>query len=186
MPFLIAAIAILVIVAVVLYVRKRPEPFTGINPAMLEEKNAEITELRQQLEQANLRTFRIQDEAALALKEERHRLQLEWAETKRADRKASNERSRSALVAKIAEHMAPFLPGFAFNPKDARHIGELIDFIVYDGLEDGEIREVVFLEVKTRRTGRVSNPRERLLKEAIDAGRVSYRVFVPEVIRKQS
>ena len=176
-------VAVLAIVVAILLIRRRRQP--------QEDMSSLVHELQEQLRQATLdrevmrqELDNTQRQYAQALTEEKQRLQLEWAETKRADRQASNARSRSALVAKIAEHMAPFLPGFAFNPKDARHIGELIDFIVYDGLEDGEIREVVFLEVKTRRTGRVTNPREKLLKEAIDAGRVSYRVFVPEVIRK--
>ncbi len=110
-----------------------------------------------------------------------HELELDWAEHKRADRKASNARSRSMLVAKIAEHMAPMLKGFPFNPKDVRHVGELFDYLVLDGLEDGEIRQVVFLEIKTRASGRVSNPREKMLRDAIDAGHVRYEVYVPKI-----
>jgi predicted Holliday junction resolvase-like endonuclease len=114
--------------------------------------------------------------------EARHAMELEFEKRKRELRRQNAAASRIALVAKIAEHMAPLLRGFKYNPKDARHIGELVDYIVYDGLEDGEIRNVVFLEVKTKRgAARVTNPREKLLMDAINAGRVSYEVFVPDV-----
>ena len=116
------------------------------------------------------------------MREYRAQLNLEFAEKKRTDRQASNARSRTALVAKISEHMAPLLAGFPYNFKEARHLGELVDFIVYDGLEDGQIKNVVFLEVTTKRSGRKSNPNELMLKDAIDNGRVKYQVFVPERI----
>lgn len=110
-------------------------------------------------------------------------LRLQYAQTKQADARATAKRSRAMLVAMIAEHMAPMLDGFPFNPKDARHWGETFDFLVYDGLEDtGRIENVVFLEVKTKKSGpRVRNRRERALLEAIRAGRVKYQVWAPKV-----
>lgn len=126
----------------------------------------------------------VQQQAIIDMQQMRSELELEFASRKRAAAKDTAARSRVALVAKIAEHMTPLLAGFPYNPKDARHWGEIFDFLVFDGLEDGEIRRVVFLEVKTRRSGsRVTNPREKLLKAAIDAGRVSYEVFVPDTAK---
>lgn len=123
----------------------------------------------------------------LAFRELRHELELKYATSRRADRQASNARSRTALVAKIAEHMAPYLAGFPYNPKEARHIGEIVDFIVYEGIEDGPTADVsvVFLEVKTKANGRVSNPREKQVRAAIKAGRVRYEVFVPQVGKEE-
>jgi predicted Holliday junction resolvase-like endonuclease len=119
-------------------------------------------------------------EADRLVTEEKHRLELEWAETKRTYAKQSNQRSRTALVAKVAEHMSPYLPGFKYNPKDARHVGEIFDFLIFDGLEAGGPITVVFLEVKSNNR-RVTNPREVRLREAIESGRVKYQVFVPNV-----
>jgi predicted Holliday junction resolvase-like endonuclease len=58
-------------------------------------------------------------------------------------------RSQSVITGKVSEHLAPYFPGFPYNPKDARFIGSPIDIIVFDGANDGEVQEVVFLEVKT-------------------------------------
>lgn len=42
-------------------------------------------------------------------------------------------------------------------------------------LDDGEVRRVVFVEIKTGRAGLVS--RERLCRAAIEAGRVEYQLL---------
>lgn len=124
----------------------------------------------------------VQKEAASEVTAYKAKLDLDHAQKKREEAKATAARSRTALVAKIAEHFAPLLGGFQYNFKDCRHVGELFDFLVFDGLEDGEIRDIVFLEVKSRKSGaRVTNPRERLLKKAIEEGRVRYEVYVPPV-----
>jgi hypothetical protein len=63
-----------------------------------------------------------------------------------------------------------------FNPRDARFLGSPIDFIVFNGLDDGEeCREVVLVEVKTG-TSPLSK-RERQVRDAVEAGRVSYRLI---------
>jgi predicted Holliday junction resolvase-like endonuclease len=95
-----------------------------------------------------------------------------------AARKDSRDRSHAIVSGKVAEHLAPFLPGLLskFNPRDARFLGAPLDFIIFDGLDDGgEVRRVVFVEVKT---GRGSlQPRERRVREAIEARRVEYQLL---------
>jgi len=183
MAVLIVVIVLLAIGVIIYAVRQHKHPPTATPQPdfiqVLNDREAEIVRLTEERDRMKLEAqeaiARVTADARKAIAE----AALQFEQTRNADRKTSNARSRTALVAKIGEHMAPFLPGFNYNPKDARHIGELIDFIVYDGLEDGEIREVVFLEVKTKESGRVSNPREKQLRAAIAAGRVSYKVFVP-------
>jgi predicted Holliday junction resolvase-like endonuclease len=111
-----------------------------------------------------------------------HQLRAEFAETRRQDNARSNLASRGALLAKVMEHIGPLLPGFPYPLKEVRHVGEIFDFLVYEGLESGGEVTVIFLEVKTSSTGRkrrVTNPRERALREAIRHGRVRYEVWQP-------
>ena len=63
-------------------------------------------------------------------------------------RKDAIEKSKAVITGKVSEQIAPYLPGFEFNPKDARFIGSPVDFIVFDGLDEGEIRKIVFVGVK--------------------------------------
>lgn len=75
----------------------------------------------------------------------------------------------------MQEYLAPLLPEFVsrFNPRDARFLGTPIDFVVFDGLDEGQqVNNVVFVEVKTGKS-RLS-AREKLVREAVLAGRVSY------------
>jgi predicted Holliday junction resolvase-like endonuclease len=84
-------------------------------------------------------------------------------------------RSKAVTAGKITEHLVPHLPNFSYNPKDARFIGSPVDFIVFDGLSDEEsdqIRDVVFIEVKTGVSALTK--RERLVRDAIKAGRVKW------------
>lgn len=80
--------------------------------------------------------------------------------------------SHAAVSGKVQEQLTSLFPGFRFNPRDARFLGSPIDFVVFDGLDEGEIREVVFLEVKTNRSALTH--RERLVRDAILAKRVSW------------
>ena len=66
-------------------------------------------------------------------------------------RKDSIARSLSVVSGKVGEQLAPLFPEFLanFNPKDARFLGSPIDFVVFDGLDEGEVKRVVLIEVKT-------------------------------------
>src|SRR6478752_9739352 len=78
--------------------------------------------------------------------------------------------SRAVTRGQIYEQLVPYLPDFEFNPKDAVFLGRPVDFVVFDGLDEGEVRRVVFVEVKTG--GSTLNTRERRVRDAVRAGRV--------------
>jgi predicted Holliday junction resolvase-like endonuclease len=82
------------------------------------------------------------------------------------------DRSKAVIVGKVTEHVIPYLPEFRFNPKDARFVGSPVDFVVFDGLDEGVVRSVVFVEVKTGKSA--LNGRERAVREAIKARRVEW------------
>jgi predicted Holliday junction resolvase-like endonuclease len=84
-------------------------------------------------------------------------------------------RSRRVLKGQAAEQLAPLSSDFPFLPSDARFLGSPIDYVVFDGLSDEEEVEVVFVEVKSG--GARLSPREKRLKEAVEAGRVRWMEF---------
>jgi predicted Holliday junction resolvase-like endonuclease len=103
-----------------------------------------------------------------------------------AARQDSLSRSRSVTLGKTQEHLAPLFPEFLskYHPNDARFLGMPLDFIVFDGLCEGDdvpVREVVFVEIKTGKSS--LSKREKRIREAVDAGRVSYEVIrLPGVV----
>ena len=87
------------------------------------------------------------------------------------------EQSRAVTRGKVTEQIVPYLPEFRFDPKDARFIGSPIDLVVFDGLSEGEVKSVVFVEVKTGRSALTS--RERRVRDAILDGRVTWEELRP-------
>lgn len=81
-------------------------------------------------------------------------------------------KSLAVTVGKVSEQLVPYLPGFAYNPKDARFLGSPVDFVVFDGLDAGALRRVVFLEVKTGAAALTT--RERQVRDAIESGRIAW------------
>jgi predicted Holliday junction resolvase-like endonuclease len=88
-------------------------------------------------------------------------------------RKQAIEQSRAVLGGKFTEQMAPYLPEFKYDPTEARFIGTPIDLVVFPGLAEGEPKEIVLIEVKSGRSGRLT-PRERRIKELVEANMVRW------------
>jgi predicted Holliday junction resolvase-like endonuclease len=82
------------------------------------------------------------------------------------------QQSKAIVRGQIYEQLVPYLPGFHFNPKDAQFLGRPVDFVVFDGLDEGELRRIVFVEVKTG--GAKLTTRERLVRNAIREGNVEW------------
>ena len=66
------------------------------------------------------------------------------------------------------------MDGFPYNPKDARFLGTPIDFLVFDGISEDDVREVVFLEIKTGGSSLTTREAE---SETQSWGRVSWKEF---------
>ena len=82
------------------------------------------------------------------------------------------QRSLAVTAGKVHEQLVPYLPEFGFNPKDARFLGSPVDLVVFDGLADGQVRRVVFLEVKTGSAPLTA--RERQVRQVIEAREVAW------------
>jgi predicted Holliday junction resolvase-like endonuclease len=79
----------------------------------------------------------------------------------------------------FSEQVAPFLPDFPKDLKasEARFIGKPVDFLIFKGMDDQHIDEVVFVEIKSGKFQLSNN--ERSLRDAIQEKRVrrhEYRV----------
>ena len=88
-------------------------------------------------------------------------------------RRDAVQRSQAVTLGKVCEHLIPYLPDFRWNPKDARFLGSPLDFVVFDGLSDGTLRKIVFVEVKTGSS--TLSPRERQVRDAVVARRVEWQ-----------
>lgn len=92
-------------------------------------------------------------------------------------RRDALKRSRSVLAGKAGEQLVPLVPRFSnrFDPAEARFLGAPIDYVVFDGIGDGDLREIVLVEVKTGGSG--LNRNEREVQRAVAEGRVAFEVL---------
>ena len=121
-------------------------------------RETELQSLRTQLVTATM----AEAEAALSV----------WKQTaEESIRRDAIARSRSVMIGQITEHFIPYLPEFRYNPKDAHFLGKPMDFLVFDGLTDGDLRDVIFIEVKS---GGALTARERQVRDAIRERRVRW------------
>jgi predicted Holliday junction resolvase-like endonuclease len=90
--------------------------------------------------------------------------------------KARLKQSRAVLGGLSSEQIAPLLPGFPYDPGDCRFMGKPVDYIVFRGMNQGRIAEVIFLEIKSG-TSRTLNEQEKMLRDAVLAGKVSWAEF---------
>jgi hypothetical protein len=91
-----------------------------------------------------------------------------------------NSTQRAVIKGQIAEQFAPLLPGFEYNPKDFRFIGNPIDGIIVVGLTEameglGGIHEIVLCDVKMG-SARLSK-HQQLIKRAVEQGRVRWQTI---------
>jgi len=89
--------------------------------------------------------------------------------------------SRAVLKGKIAEQIAPLLPGFLANyhPADARFIGSPIDYLIFRNMNRGsdcdDPIEIVLLDVKTGSSG--LTPLQKKIQAAASEKRVAFHVL---------
>ncbi len=111
----------------------------------------------------------------IGLKAGRFKAWVEYKENVKEEREDAVKRSRSVLSGQFSEQLAPYLPNFNFSPSEVRFIGKPIDFVVFKGMDEKEIREIVFVEVKT---GKASlSGVERSLKKAVEDKRVRWEEY---------
>lgn len=120
-----------------------------------------------------------------------HELESQHSETLTHARRQSADQSRAVLKGKMAEQIAPLLPGFAYWPADARFLGDPVDYVIFNGYsavkdngDADEELEVVILDIKQGKSMLTSGQRQ--IAKAVEAGRVRFevvRVFADGTIR---
>lgn len=101
----------------------------------------------------------------------------EWEKQVPSLREDAIIRSRAVLGGQFSEQLAPYLPDFKYTPTECRFVGKPIDFIVFQGMNEKNIKEIIFLEVKSGDSELSSSQKQ--LKNAVENGRVywdEYRI----------
>ena len=91
------------------------------------------------------------------------------------------KQSRAVLGGQFSEQISPYFPDFPFKPTEARFIGKPIDFVVFKGMDEKKIDEVVFVEVKSGQS--TLSGVQKTLKSAVENKKISWHEYkVPDEI----
>lgn len=104
-----------------------------------------------------------------------HMANKKWEDKLGDIRNDAIKRSRAVLSGQFTEQLAPYLPHFPYAPSEVRFIGKPVDFIVFKGMDQQNINEVVFVEVKTG-TSKLNN-QQKNLKETIKNKKVKWEEY---------
>lgn len=157
---LLAITGVAILLLVIRYYQLKSQVSAGAQRLFDGWRNRELESTRAQLWQA------AQAESNAAME----RWRIEQEATVRAD---AIRRSSSVVIGRVTEHLAPYMSVFPYNPKDARFLGTPVDLIVFDGMNEDDLRDIVFLEVKSASAS--LSTRERRIRDAILQKRVQWR-----------
>ena len=91
------------------------------------------------------------------------------------EKKKAVDRSRSVMKGQFSEQLSPFGPDFPGKPSEARFMGAPIDFIIYKGLDEQEVEELIFVDVKSGNAQ--LNKTQRSIKKAIENKNVRFETY---------
>ncbi len=103
----------------------------------------------------------------------------QWQEKVPSLREDAIKQSRAVLSGQFSEQIAPYLPNFPYKPTEARFIGKPIDFVVFKGMDEQKIDEIVFVEVKSGQSQ--LSKTQKTLKSSIENKKILWHEYkVPE------
>jgi predicted Holliday junction resolvase-like endonuclease len=103
-------------------------------------------------------------------------LNREWVlDREKASRAEAVKQSGATIRGNVTQHLVPYFPDFPWNPRDTRFIGTPIDLIIFSGLsEEKDLDGIIFVEVKSGKTGALSETQKKVKRYLENGGRVTF------------
>lgn len=111
-----------------------------------------------------------------ALIDELDQMKKDLAQRKKRATEGAQVTTKAVNIGKQLEKILPLIKGFTWECPDCRFLSDPIDLIIFNGLTQGNIQSIDFVEVKTGTSARL-NPHQKLIRDAVEDKRVIYRVF---------
>lgn len=103
----------------------------------------------------------------IGVKQGKAQMEIQWEQQLTSLRSDIANNQRANIKGKVAEIFAPFLHGFPFKPSECKFLGDPIDYVVFEGLDNRDIKGIHFLEVKSD-TAKLSK-HQKHIKDLIDS-----------------
>jgi predicted Holliday junction resolvase-like endonuclease len=121
------------------------------------------------------RTTELRAAVEIARKEVKLEYDSKLAREIEKQRAEAIKQSKAVNRGLVAEQLAPHMVNFPYSPKDCHFLGQPCDYLVFDGLDAGDLKRIVLLEVKTGKSQ--PNAREKQVRAAVEEARVQYDIF---------
>lgn len=114
----------------------------------------------------------------IGIKQGKTQKELQWQQQLISMKADIANNQRANIKGKVAETFAPFLPNFPFKPSECKFLGDPIDYIVFDGLDNREIKGIHFLEIKSDKA-KLSKHQKQIkdLVDSLDTNKVTFNEF---------
>jgi predicted Holliday junction resolvase-like endonuclease len=95
------------------------------------------------------------------------------------ERADARKRSRAVSKGFMLEHVCPYLPNFTHHPRDARFLGDPVDFVIFDGIfGKGKVSRLTIAEIKSGSSKLTAS--EKSIQRAIEKGKVEFELIRTE------
>lgn len=91
------------------------------------------------------------------------------------ERKKAILNSKKTILWEVNEKIAPLLPTFKYNKKDLVFIWKWFDYLVLNGLSEWNLKEIVFLEIKSWKS--TLNKNEKQVKLIVENKKVKFEIL---------
>lgn len=92
--------------------------------------------------------------------------------TLKDERNKSVKKSKSVIMWELYEKILPFLPDFPFKPRDMVFVWKAVDYIIFDWLDEWNLKQIIFLELKSGNSN--LNKNEKMVRDAIKSWKINY------------
>lgn len=82
------------------------------------------------------------------------------------------KQSQAVITGRVIEEVIPWWPKFPYNPRDVHHLGQPVDYVIFEGLQGEGPISVVLADVKTG-NAKLTDRQERI-RDAIEHHRVRW------------
>ena len=104
-------------------------------------------------------------------------LQTDWEKLDKDKKriKISKTSATAGGKGKITEVLIPVMKGFGYKMEDCRFLANPIDYIVFEGVSQGNVDHITFMDVKTGKTGDLDKHQKKI-RDTINDNNVKFKV----------
>ena len=88
------------------------------------------------------------------------------------------DKQRAGIKGKVTEMFAPYLEGFPFKASECKFIGDPIDYIVFEGLDNRDVKAIHFVDVKADSSELSKHQRQiKEIVESVNSSKVKWWTY---------